>query len=140
MTKKTPISGSGDKVGRGHPPVEHQFKKGVSGNPFGRPKNRHRFLTQLFDELMKPIPLPTGGEVGLPKMMCSSLVAQISRGKHTRPIELTLQILEKGESLHFEAEAEQEIDGSKRERLDDALERIAKKRRGQSGEDPEPGC
>ncbi|MBC2779174.1 DUF5681 domain-containing protein [Parasphingopyxis marina] len=31
-----------DPVGYGHPPATTRFRKGQSGNPKGRPKNRHR--------------------------------------------------------------------------------------------------
>lgn len=36
-------------VGPGHPPVEHQFQPGVSGNPNGRPKGRKNLATLIRD-------------------------------------------------------------------------------------------
>lgn len=33
---------SGERIGYGQPPRTSRFKKGQSGNPRGRPKNRHR--------------------------------------------------------------------------------------------------
>ena len=41
------------EVGKGKPPVEHQFKPGQSGNPQGRPKgskNVHQVLTKILGE------------------------------------------------------------------------------------------
>lgn len=40
------------RAGRGHPPVEHQFKKGQSGNPSGRPKKKPS-TAELLNKLAK---------------------------------------------------------------------------------------
>lgn len=40
-----------NKVGPGHPPVEHRFQPGVSGNPAGKPKGT-RHLSTVIQELM----------------------------------------------------------------------------------------
>ncbi len=43
----------GNKVGRGKPPEHSQFKKGVSGNPNGRPPGRRKpdpTLSEILDE------------------------------------------------------------------------------------------
>lgn len=40
---------STQKVGPGHPPVEYQFKPGVSGNPAGKPKGRRNLATIIRD-------------------------------------------------------------------------------------------
>jgi hypothetical protein len=36
------MESSSESVGYGHPPEATQFKKGKSGNPRGRPRNKHR--------------------------------------------------------------------------------------------------
>lgn len=50
--KKKPIA---KDVGYGKPPVEHQFKKGSSGNSKGRPKGSKNLKTDLMEELQETI-------------------------------------------------------------------------------------
>ena len=93
MAKVTKLQpGDPGYIGRGHPPAAHQYKKGVSGNPAGRPKGRNRLLTQLRDELESPIGLPNGMSVSLPKLFASSLFAQVSRADGIKPLELALRL------------------------------------------------
>jgi Family of unknown function (DUF5681) len=53
IVMKKPNSNSTKKtiVGYRRPPVEHQFKRGQSGNPGGRPKGVRNFTSDLLQEL-----------------------------------------------------------------------------------------
>lgn len=44
------------------PPKETQFKKGVSGNPKGRPKGSRNFLSLLENIIEQKIPIKQGSE------------------------------------------------------------------------------
>ena len=52
-------------VGYGRPPIEHQFKPGRSGNPFGRPKGARRFTADLLDELGEIVAVTSGDQSAL---------------------------------------------------------------------------
>jgi len=49
------------KVGRNRPPKSSRFKKGVSGNPKGRPKGSRNFATDLKEELADTIVVSESG-------------------------------------------------------------------------------
>jgi hypothetical protein len=49
------------EVGYGKPPSSGQFKKGVSGNPAGRPKKSSDFGSQLMRELNSPLVMNENG-------------------------------------------------------------------------------
>jgi Family of unknown function (DUF5681) len=53
----------GDQIGPGQPPKDRQFKKGVSGNPKGRPKKARKSHDFLWDELRKPVKFISDGKV-----------------------------------------------------------------------------
>lgn len=49
------------RVGYKHPPMDGRFKKGVSGNPAGRPKGRRSFRTELREVLDAKVVVTEGG-------------------------------------------------------------------------------
>ena len=80
-------------VTRGKPPREHQFKKGQSGNPRGRPKGSQNFRTLLQRELDRQITATNNGrEVRMTKReaMAKRLVGEALKG-NLKALEAVLQ-------------------------------------------------
>jgi hypothetical protein len=50
------------EVGYGKPPISGQFKKGISGNPSGRPKKALDFDRELIRELDSPLTINENGK------------------------------------------------------------------------------
>jgi hypothetical protein len=50
------------EIGYGKPPKSGQFKKGVSGNPSGRPKKPTDFLSALLREANSEVPINENGK------------------------------------------------------------------------------
>ena len=80
------------KRGYKTPPVEHQFKKGKSGNPKGRPKKKTKqhsdpgldLIASLYRELRKSVFVQENGkhrEITKLDAFCAQLVAQSVNGK-----------------------------------------------------------
>jgi hypothetical protein len=65
-------------VGYKHPPREHQFRRGQSGNPSGRPKGARNFRSELREELSELITVRDGEreiQVSKQRALIKSLVA-----------------------------------------------------------------
>jgi len=58
-----------DEVGYGKPPKSDQFKKGISGNPSGRPKKQSDFLSALLREANSVVPITEKGKRKAVKMI-----------------------------------------------------------------------
>jgi hypothetical protein len=76
-------------VGRGRPPVEHQFKKGVSGKPTGRPRKPKAARTtadmdaRTLDEAWRPMSVNEGGRtIQLPAFQVMLRSIGIEGGPH----------------------------------------------------------
>lgn len=52
----------GHQTGYKRPPAQHQFKKGQSGNRFGRPKEARSLITVLSNVLKQPVTFKQGGK------------------------------------------------------------------------------
>jgi hypothetical protein len=127
MTKAVkPQPGQSGYVGRGHPPQQHQFKKGTSGNPAGRPPGRQSELARFYEELVKPIPLPNGTTTTFAVLLANSVRKQVNTAKDMKPVEFSLRLLER---LEPAAEDESElIADNKRNLIDAGLARLAARR------------
>jgi hypothetical protein len=56
-----PTAGARYSVGYGRPPSQHQFQRGQSGNPKGRPKGAKNTSTLLREILDRKVAMRTGG-------------------------------------------------------------------------------
>jgi Family of unknown function (DUF5681) len=72
-----------DTVGYKHPPKEHRFQRGQSGNPAGKPKGARSFKSDLRDELSELMRITEGGqeiEVSKQRLLIKRLVASAIEG------------------------------------------------------------
>ena len=54
------VAGNDGKRGYGHPPIEHRFQPGKSGNPRGRPKGRFNVKAELERIIAKKVTVRDG--------------------------------------------------------------------------------
>lgn len=119
MSEADPPHRSG--AGYGRPPVEHQFKKGVSGNPRGRPKRKHaakytdplKTSSQpanqlLMDEAYRTVTLREGDQIiKLPAIQAVFRAMGVSALKGNRFAQRTLaELVQQVENSDRESRAE----------------------------------
>ena len=116
-------------VGRDHPPKQHQFKKGVSGNPAGRPPGRRSSRDLFLDELFKPLLLGDGTYAPYEALLASSVRKQVNMAKHMKPVEFSLRLMELLEPAS--REDSELVSENKRNLIDASLARLAARRDGE---------
>jgi hypothetical protein len=95
------MSAEDDKVGFKKPPRKHQFKKGQSGNPKGRPKVSADLDQILSGELERAISLTWSGEtqeVSVREAIVKNLVAEAIKG-NLRCLKILFKHLPQGKQI-----------------------------------------
>lgn len=88
----------GYRVGPKRPPREHQFRKGQSGNPRGRPKGSLNVRTLLLDELAAEVGVKNGESIPVLRAILRRLVRKAAEGE-MRAIESVLERAERYQRL-----------------------------------------
>ena len=133
------------KRGYKNPPVEHQFKKGKSGNPKGRPRKQKQpssnlgldLIASVHRELGKTISVQENGqhrEITKLDAFSAQLVAQSVNGKPSQQ-KMLLSLL----TLHKHEETEQQTLEQLQSYDEDLVDELHEQLYSKSGDKPEDG-
>ena len=121
-------------VGFGKPPKHSQFKKGQSGNPWGRPKGSKNPKTLITRELDGPITIEQNGKrrkIRRKEALVKGLINDALKGKD-RPREKVIDFVERSEMADQAAPTESELNERDAEILERFLARKNNSSRSQS--------
>ena len=133
------------KRGYKNPPVEHQFKKGKSGNPKGRPRKKKQssfdpgldLIASVHRELGKTISVQENGQhrkITKLDAFSAQLVAQSVNGKPSQQ-KMLLSLL----TLHKHEETEQQTLEQLQSYDEDLVDELHEQLYSKSGDKPEDG-
>ncbi len=120
MSKKKLAPKNNCKIGYGKPPKETRFKKGQSGNPYGRPtgaknkrskSNTERLVNIILDEAYRTIPVNEEGgcvPMSMARANIRSLYIDAVKGDH-RARKLMTDTIRLAEAAKGDQEEEEQI-------------------------------